>query len=293
MSQPFNYEEIFMGVHATKPKSYLRTFKQDYRLKRLKEALKITKGRMLDIGCGGGVVTESLPYYYPQVSVYGCDVSRTAITYARKFGSGKVKYAALVGKKFPFRDNFFDACICLDVMEHVPDVNFFLKEVKRILKKNGKFFLLVPCEGEPLTFTWFFQKVKLGKMLTFKHWGHIHPEFTHKRVERLMASKGFSIISKTYSEHWLYQLINLTMYFLPKEILVLILGKNKTSQYADRSLISAAIHGKNQKDLLSLLRDVWLGLTGILGYLRNWETETFKNVSFGAWKLHLLAVKHK
>ncbi len=145
-AQVFDYEDVFMGVREKKPKSYLRTFTQDYRLRSLIESVALEKGRLLDIGCGGGMIAESLPYYYPEGAIYGCDVSKTAIVYAKKLGSGKVKYARIKDKRFPYKDNFFDVCICLDVLEHVPDVDYFLKEVKRVLKKNGKFF---PCIRSP------------------------------------------------------------------------------------------------------------------------------------------------
>src|SRR3989304_10014269 len=146
MSENFDYNEVFMGVLDGKKKDYKLSFKDDYRLKCLTEAVVLDRGTLLDIGCGGGVLTESLFYYYPKTKVSGCDVSKTAINYAKKFGSGKVSYSLINSKKLPYKDNSFDACICLDVMEHIPDVDFFLKEVKRILKKNGKLFLLVACE---------------------------------------------------------------------------------------------------------------------------------------------------
>ena len=91
----------------------------------------------------------------------------------KKFGSGKATYDVLKGKKFPYKDSTFDACICLDVMEHVPDVNFFEGD-KTDSQTKWKVFLLVPCENQPMTYTWLFPKIGFGR-LTFKHWGHVHP----------------------------------------------------------------------------------------------------------------------
>src|SRR3989304_8643419 len=102
----FNYEVKFMGVIEDAQGNYLRTFKDDYRLKRLKELLRIRKGRILDIGCGGGITTESLNYYYPNTRVYGCDVSREAIKYAKMFGSKNVEYKVIKKNKLPYKDNF-------------------------------------------------------------------------------------------------------------------------------------------------------------------------------------------
>lgn len=282
MHEQFDYKEVFMGV--------MKTFKPEYRAKRLTEALKLSKGRLLDIGCAGGVLTETLVKYYPKVEIYGCDISRTAISYAKKYGSGKVTYAAIKGKRFPYRDKFLDACICLDVLEHVPDVDFFLREVRRVLKDNGQFFLLVPCEGQPLTYTWFFQKLNVGTKLTFKHWGHIHPEFTHKSVGELLKKHGFTTLKKSYSEHILWQLINVFMYFLPHAILEQVLGR-KASQYTDSSVVRSMEKGKQKRDLMMFLRNTCLQFNSILRLLTFWELDLFKNLPLNAMKISILAKK--
>ncbi len=292
MNHAFNYEEIFMGAFSKKRNNYKRTFQDDYRLKRMAEALKLKKGKLLDIGCGGGIITESLPYYYRGVKVFGCDISKTAIAYAKKFGSGKATYDVLKGKKFPYKDSTFDACICLDVMEHVPDVNFFLKEIRRILKQNGKFFLLVPCENQPMTYTWLFPKIGFGR-LTFKHWGHVHPEFTHASVLTMLKKHGFHVNRQTYSEHWLYQLSNIFLYFLPKELLELVVGKHQAQKYNDQGVVKMQVSGKKSRDLFSIARNVWMRITGLVGRVRGWEIEAGKHTSFGAWKIHIYATINK
>jgi 2-polyprenyl-3-methyl-5-hydroxy-6-metoxy-1,4-benzoquinol methylase len=288
MSEVFNYNDVFMGAIPGKRQNYSRSFKDDYRLKRLTEAVTKKSGKMLDIGCGGGILTESLHYYYPKMKLYGCDVSKTAITYAKKFGSGRVTYGVIKDKKLPYRNNSMDVCVCLDVMEHIPDVEFFLKEVKRILKKNGQFFLLVPCEGQPFTFTWFFKKIKLGQNMTYKNWGHIHPEFTHKSVEKLLKKHGFSIKRKTYSEHFLYQTANFLMYFFPKEVMNFIL-KDKADKYTDRAMILDMKNKKKSFDIMIYIRNTWLYISRIVYFVPGLEIEAFKNHSFTAWKAHFLA----
>lgn len=292
MSGNFNYNDVFMGVRVGKQKSYRRSFKEEYRLKRLTEALTLKKGKILDIGCGGGILTESLHYYYPKAELYGCDVSKTAISYAKKFGSGRVSYDVIKNKKLPYSSNFLDACVCLDVMEHIPDIDFFLKEVKRVLKKDGKFFLLVPCEGQPFTFTWLFQKIKLGSNLTYKNWGHIHPEFTHKSVEKLLEKHGFRTKRKTYSEHMLYQITNFLVYFLPKEVVEIVFG-NKAERYMDRGIVAMEDKNNNRKDFMLYVRIGWLQFSRILWFLPSVELELLKKMPFTAWKAHFLAISSK
>src|SRR5260221_4648394 len=285
----FNYEEGFMGVTEGKPQSYYRSFAQDYRLRSLTQAIKSKKGKLLDIGCGGGILTESLPYYFPKMKMYGCDISKTAIAYAKKLGSGKVTYGVIKNKKVPSKSNSFDVAICLDVLEHIPDINFFLKEVRRILKKDGKFFLIVPCEGEVFTYTWLFQKLHKGSDLTFRYFGHIHPEFTHEYVGRLLEKYGFVTEKKSYSEHFFYQLMHVSLFFVPKILLETMLGHKRAQEYTNSSLISLP---KEKNDPLFFIRNMWYRCFDfMMFYPLNWETVLLKHVSPPAWKLHILVHK--
>lgn len=287
-NKSFDYEDVFMGVRGEKPTTYFRSFKEDYRLRFLVKTIKLNEGKLLDIGCGGGMLTESLPYYFPKASIFGCDISKTAIKYAEKLGSGKVKYNQIRKNCFPYKDNFFDVCICLDVLEHVPDVNFFLNEVKRVLKKNGKFFLIVPCEGERFTYTWLFQKLHFGQGLTYRYMGHIHPEFTHKNVINFLEEHGFVIKNTAYSEHLFYQLMHLFVYFLPKVLLEVFLGKNKTKEYTNSSLISSP----KKNNPLIIIRKLWFVFFNfMMAYPMPLETIVLRKIPLTAWKLHTLAVK--
>jgi len=288
-NKAFDYEDVFMGVRGEKPATYFRSFREDYRLRSLVRTIKLNKDKLLDIGCGGGMLTESLPYYFPKANIFGCDISKTAIKYAAKFGSGKVKYNQIQDNRFPYKDNFFDVCICFDVLEHVPDANIFLQEIKRVLKKGGKVFLIVPCEGERFTYTWFFQKIRLGQHMTRRYLGHIHPEFTHKTVVNLLQKHGFIIKEKGYSEHILYQLLQFLVLFLPKILLEIFLGKNKANEYTNSSLVKAP---KSNNDYLLKVRNLWYKIWDfMMFYPMNWETTLLRKLPTTAWKLHVFAEK--
>lgn len=289
MRDKFDYEEGFMGVRGVKPKTHKLSFKEDYRLRSLVQNVSLSKGRLLDIGCGGGRFTESIPYYFPKVNIYGCDVSNAAISYANKFGSGKIKYGVIKNKKLPYEDNFFDACICFDVLEHVSDVGFFLREVRRIMKNDGQFFLIVPCEGERFTYTWLFQKLHLQEDLTFRYLGHIHPELTHKKIIALLQKHGFLIQAKAYSEHLLYQFIQFFVLFMPKILLEIILGKSKANEYTNSSLVKTP---KNHNEYILKVRNYWYKIWDfMMFYPMNWETRLLRKIPFAAWKLQVLTKK--
>lgn len=282
----FDYEDVFMGVAETKPKTYFLSFKQDHRLRSLVRTVHLQRGNILDIGCGGGRIAETLPYYYPHASIFGCDVSKTAISYAKKLGSGKVTYHVMKINRFPYKDSYFAVCLCLDVLEHVPNVSVFLSEIRRVLKKHGKFFLIVPCEGEPLTFTWFFTKLNIGRDLTRQYFGHIHPEFTHRYVIELLRKNGFTIKKISYSEHAVYQFIFLFIFYIPKAMLTLFLGDRRAHEYTNSSLIRTP---KNVLSPLMIVRKIWFWLFDFMMYYpMHWETILLRNLPTAAWKLHVL-----
>ena len=76
---------------------------------------------ILDIGCGYGANK------YAKVI---CDVQDLSKYYLNK------KFVKLIEKKLPFKDHEFDFVIASHVMEHVEDVEYFIKELERISKKG-------------------------------------------------------------------------------------------------------------------------------------------------------------
>lgn len=293
MKKVFDYEDHIMAVPSDTPPDYVRSFSDDYRIKRFVESLKIKKGSLLDIGCGGGILTESLTHYYPKMKISGCDISSKAIEYAKKYGHSKVQYKSYDGVTLPYSKNSFDVCTCFDVMEHVLDEKFFLKEVRRVLKPGGKFFLIVPCEAERFTFTWLFQKFYILSNLTFNEWGHVHPEFTHDKIIALLSSQGLQVVKKTYSEHAIYQICNLVIYFIPKAIMNMILGSKKAVQYTDRGVFRKKLKGNKKTDFMMIVRNAWMKVRYFFGSFMTMETELCKNIPYGAWKIHVLAGKNK
>jgi ubiquinone/menaquinone biosynthesis C-methylase UbiE len=289
MNKHFDYETVFMGVRNIK-RNYKVSFFEDYRLKRLTELLILKKrSKLLDIGCGGGIITESLQSYFPEVKVYGCDISKKALDYAKKFGKGDIKYKKIINNKLPFENNFFDACIALDVIEHVEDIDFLLKEINRVLKKGGLFLSHTPTEGEKFTHTWLWSKIGIGKEMTYRRYGHIHPELTHRSLLRSIDKSGLKVIKINYSEHFLYQLISLIAYFVPLEILDKLFKKN-ADLYKDK-YINLGKKNENQKNVIMLIRNIMIMFTKFLRLISYWEIDLLKNLSFNALKINVLAQK--
>ena len=109
--------------------------------------LKIKNGKpmanlkVLDIGCGGGLVCEPLSRLGAEVT--GIDASFKNIEVAKihaKKSNLNIKYLNTSPEKKTISDKF-DVILNLEVVEHVENLNLFLKSASELLKKNGIMFI--------------------------------------------------------------------------------------------------------------------------------------------------------
>lgn len=98
-----------------------------------------SSGKLLDMGCGLGLFLE---LWDPQKwGLSGMDISKKAVEYARGEGLN-VREGSL--EKTGFSDNYFNVITMFYVLEHLPNPLKVLKEVRRILKKDGLLVVRVP-----------------------------------------------------------------------------------------------------------------------------------------------------
>ena len=90
---------------------------------------------ILDIGCGSGEIMEELNNYGSKT--YGIDFSKEAIQICEKKLNAK---QGDLDTGIEFDDNKFDLVWAGDVLEHVFDPMYLLREIRRVLKKNGYLF---------------------------------------------------------------------------------------------------------------------------------------------------------
>lgn len=95
--------------------------------------------KVLDVGCGTGIVVDSLSEKYDSC---GLDIGKKSLDFARKNRKGK--YFHYEGREFPFDNNTFDTVGSFNVLEHTDNPNMFLQEKKRVLKKGGHMILVCP-----------------------------------------------------------------------------------------------------------------------------------------------------
>ena len=110
--------------------------------------------QILDLGSGEGGTSTILS---KNNSVISFDISLIRL----KRQHGRIKFQKINGDaiNIPFKTNKFDLIILQDVIEHVSDVNIFVKNLKNILKTNGSIYLSTP------------NKFSLINFIADPHWG--------------------------------------------------------------------------------------------------------------------------
>ena len=96
--------------------------------------------KILDVGCGTGANLEMLSEFG---EAEGVDVSPEALSFCQARGLEKVKLGA--AEALPYDDNSFDLATGLDVVEHLDDDLAGLKEMRRVLRPEGRALLV--CAG--------------------------------------------------------------------------------------------------------------------------------------------------
>jgi len=112
---------------------------KDFNIKSSSKPLKNIK--ILDIGCGGGLLSE--PMCRLGASVVGIDASEKNIKVAKfhaKKNKLKINYKVASPEKLKTKVKF-DVILNMEIVEHVEDINFFVKESSKLLKKNGVMFI--------------------------------------------------------------------------------------------------------------------------------------------------------
>jgi 2-polyprenyl-6-hydroxyphenyl methylase / 3-demethylubiquinone-9 3-methyltransferase len=99
------------------------------------------KIRILDIGCGGGLLSEPMCRLGAEVTAIDASTKNIAVAklHAKK-NNLKINYICASPEKLKTKKKF-DVILNMEIIEHVEDVKFFLKSCSNLLKKNGIMFV--------------------------------------------------------------------------------------------------------------------------------------------------------
>lgn len=141
---------------------------------------------VLDIGCGSSRIIQDLPH------AIGLDILLPKLRFLRGGHDRLVQGSALA---LPFPDDAFDAVICSEVIEHIPESSPVLQELTRVLRPGGTLILGTPDYGRWLWWAleWIYGKILPG--------AYAHEHITHytraSLTERLIAD-GYAIRNLRY-----------------------------------------------------------------------------------------------
>ncbi len=111
--------------------------------KRVLSELNLDPGRKraLEVGCGGGLLSEEIARM--GYRVIGVDPSEKSLAVARRHAQEnhlEIDYQHGIGEHLPFDPHSFDIALCCDVLEHVKNWEAVISEVSRVLAPGGVFF---------------------------------------------------------------------------------------------------------------------------------------------------------
>ena len=161
-------------------------------------ASKWKPGRILDIGCGN--CRNLLPFAFNEFDCYGVDFSSSMLEAAKQFTAKhkmKVKLQQASATKLPFGTNYFEYALCLSMLHHLNAEERLkaLKEIKRVVKRNGKVVFSV---WNKLQLRFFFKQKDLlvpWHVSGVKHDRFYHL-FTYWEFKKLLKNAGFKILEK-------------------------------------------------------------------------------------------------
>ena len=95
---------------------------------------------ILDVGCGTGANLKMLKAFG---KAEGVDISPQAVEFCHQRGLDSVRLGA--AEQLPYESDSFDVVTALDVVEHLDDDVAGLREMRRVLHRNGRLLLFVPA----------------------------------------------------------------------------------------------------------------------------------------------------
>lgn len=143
--------------------------------------------RILDVGCGDGVITKRLRERFPDEEIEALDADEVRLDRAKAYCPGVIFRQGDVGS-LPHDECVFDVVLCHHVLEHVDEDARVLEECRRVLIPGGVLILGLPHEGGII-----------GRILRKMH-PKLYAEgehinfYTIAGIRSLLLKQGFSII---------------------------------------------------------------------------------------------------
>ncbi len=151
--------------------------------------------RVLDIGSGPGLlVSEMAAEVGTGGAVHGIDPSESMLAIARRQeraeGSASVAFSVGDACTLPFEDEGFDAAVCTQVYEYVPEIGAALAEAHRALRKGGRLLVL---DTDWDSIVWHSRDPERMRHILAAWDEHLADPYLPRRLPRLLTDAGFTV----------------------------------------------------------------------------------------------------
>ena len=142
--------------------------------------------KLLDVGCGAGYLLEQA--LEKEINATGIDISETAIKKA-KTRAPKAKLIQGIGEKLQFPSHSFDIVTCLGSLEHFLNPEKALKEMYRVLKRDGLVCIVLPNR-------WAIDAIFEGAFrgVSLSHGQELERFYSYQEAHDLLTGSRFKII---------------------------------------------------------------------------------------------------
>jgi 2-polyprenyl-6-hydroxyphenyl methylase/3-demethylubiquinone-9 3-methyltransferase len=166
-----------------KPLHQLNPLRLDY----IQQHAPLKGKKVLDVGCGGGILSEAMAKAGAQVT--GLELASEVIQVAREHAQASglnIDYVQCPVEDYP-HPHEFDVITCLEMLEHVPDPQAIVKAMAGLLKPGGK-LILSTLNRHPMSFI----QAIVGAEYVLK----MLPKGTHSYAQFIKPSEMDALVSQ-------------------------------------------------------------------------------------------------
>lgn len=167
---------------------------------------------VLDFGCGNMFTAMELLKLDPSLHITGLDVIRDQNLTDEILAMKGIEFKIANSKELPFPDNTFDIVIALATMHHTPSPEYYLSELKRVIKPTGAVILVEEMylnQVDRLYISaqdWILNNMKKGVPVPLNFRSHKHYLAEFKKQGLSVAFEGSVRPIPTMMHHYVYKL---------------------------------------------------------------------------------------
>lgn len=139
--------------------------------------------RVLDVGCGTGVLLENLARIEPRADLFGVDGTPEMLEVARERLGSTADLSLAFAEKLPFSDEYFELVISTNTFHFIRAPQMALSEMYRVLKRSGKLVIIDWCAD-------FFSSRLLDGFFRLASPAYVRAYHSNE-IQRMMKETGF------------------------------------------------------------------------------------------------------